>query len=58
MKDLTPEELADVLIYDNILKCIKQYGLEGTLECIERVYPNGSIIQKRFLKVYKRIICI
>jgi hypothetical protein len=52
MKDLTPEELVDIMILQNIHKCIKQYGLEGTLECILRVYPKNSEISRKILKVF------
>lgn len=45
-------DIADILIYDAIRRTIFEYGLEGTLEAIDRVYKIDSMCNKRFKKIY------
>lgn len=48
------KELCNILIIDALEKAIEYYGLEGTLEAIDRVYPKDSkihlLMKKSFFK--------
>lgn len=53
---MTEKEIVDLLIFDSLIRTIKSYGLEGTLEAISRVYDKMPIVKKRMLNCYWRLL--
>jgi hypothetical protein len=51
---ISNEQLVTILMEDALNRAVKEYGLEGSLEAIERIYPKDSKIKKEFLKILKK----
>lgn len=45
-------DVVKLMAIENLQKCIDAYGLEGTLECIERVYSNNEKAKNYLKKVF------
>ena len=49
------DNLSEILIEESLRETIKHYGLEGTEDCIKRVYKNNSKAREVLLNAfYKR----
>lgn len=48
--------IADLMAQEQVLKCFKRYGIEGTEQKIIEIYQSVPKIQKLMLKAYKTII--
>jgi len=43
------DSLINILIKDSLQRCFKVYGIEGTLETIERVYTEMPELKEQFI---------
>lgn len=49
---INEEKLVNILVIESLQKTINHYGLEGTLEAIDRVYSKLSKINFLFKKCF------
>lgn len=48
------EELVKILAINNLKRAVDHYGLEGTIECIERVYDGQLKIKEYMLFTFNK----
>ena len=49
---INEEDLVNILMIDSLKETVKHYGLEGTLEAIDRVYPKNSKVHMKMKETF------
>lgn len=49
------EQLVKILAIDNLKRAVSHYGLEGTLEAIDRVYEKGTKLHTMMSETFNEV---